>query len=486
MIGIRLPLCTCSSCLLVFFVASSSTGEVPHEQSARSDFSGERGDDSSGRTLVWPTQGWSRASPEQHGMDSAALAKAAEFVRDFNEGGMVQDSDGYYHPPKRADAFLVARHGVLVAESYWGSTNSTSMHTVESGTKSIGAALLMYAAKAGHFSVESNVSDFFPELKPLSPSAAVPPLQLKHLLSMAGGCNVSYYKDWTNKKTLAKLYPGMIQGPPGALGSVVPPGILKSPGSDFVYSMANPILAEGILAATTRTNSFAEFGATNLFPLLGINRSEWRWLGDREGLSQATGCSFHTARNYLKFAYLMLRKGTWEVDGTVQQLLDPSWVAEAGQPTPPTWGPCRFYSHFFWRKPLGRPGFPVPEDTFYMFGGGGQYAVIVPSLDLVVVSLFGGTRASFAPPPDIAAYKGREFFPSRHEEIVQYGDTPIGHWNFTFHEPQPTIKTRSPPGSTDLNHVACEGWPSNQSNHTLDLLSGMMQAVVAAVKVAQE
>ena len=291
------------------------------------------------------------------------------------------------------------------------------------------------------------------------------------------------YKNWTNKRSpeYQDLYPGMLQGPPGATASVTYRGILKPPGSDFHYSMPNPILAEGILAQSTNTASFAEYGAKALFPVLGIKRTEWRWLGDREGLSQPTGCSFHTAQNYLKFAYLMLRKGAWEVDGQVQQLLEPSWVAGAGEPTPADWGPCKYYSHLFWRKPLGRPGFPVPNDTYYMFGGGGQYAVIVPSLDLVVVSLFGGTRASFAPPPDIATYKGNEFFPSSEDEVVQYGSTPIGHWNFTFHEVQPTIKTRSAPGSTDLNHVACDGWPPDE-NRTLDLLSGMMQAVVAAVK----
>jgi CubicO group peptidase (beta-lactamase class C family) len=440
-----------------------------------------KSDDSTERTLIWPTQGWTKGDPEQHGMDSAALAKATQFVRDFNEGGTTADRDGYYHPPKRADAFLVARHGVLVAESYWGSTNRTSMHTVESGTKSIGATLLMHAAKAGHFSVETNVSDFFPGLRPLSAAAAEPKLRLKHLLSMAGGLNESYYRNWTNKRTVARLYPGMLQGPPGAIASVVGPGILKAPGSDFVYSMANPILAQGILEKTSGA-SFAKYADRTLFPILGIDRSEWRWLGDREGLSQSTGSSFHTARNYLKVAYLMLRKGTWDVAGKVEQLLERSWVDEAGEPTPASWGPCETYSHFFWRKALGRPGFPVPADTYYMFGGGGQYAVIVPSLDLVVVSLFGGSRASFAPPLDIATYKGRQYFPSADEEVVQYGNTPVGHWNFTFHEPQPSIKTRSPPGSTDLNHVSCSGWPPNRGNQSLDLLSGMMQAVVAAIR----
>ena len=141
--------------------------------------------------VPWPTHGWTKSTPERQGMDSSSLAKAVGFVKYFNEGGTTANSTGYYHPPKRADAFLVARHGRIVSESYWGSTNITSMHTMESGTKSIGAMLLMHAALTGHVSVETNVSDYFPGLKPLSTAAAVPPLQLKHLISMAGGLNVT-------------------------------------------------------------------------------------------------------------------------------------------------------------------------------------------------------------------------------------------------------------------------------------------------------
>ena len=60
--------------------------------------------------------------------------------------------------------------------------------------------------------------------------------------------------------------------------------------------------------------------ASHIFPLLGIETSEWRWLGDREGNSQADGGSFQTARNFAKLGYLMLRGGKWPVNGTVAQV----------------------------------------------------------------------------------------------------------------------------------------------------------------------
>jgi len=94
------------------------------------------------------------------------------------------------------------------------------------------------------------------------------------------------------------------------------------------------------------------------------------------------------------------------VNGTVTQLLDPDWVVGAARASPSDWTPCPYYSHFWWRKPLnsgafvGRKGAPVPADTYYAFGGIGQFAVIVPSLDLVVVSQKGGRDATLVPPAD--------------------------------------------------------------------------------------
>jgi len=75
-------------------------------------------------------------------------------------------------------------------------------------------------------------------------------------------------------------------------------------GSSFIYSFANPSIASGLLRATTGLSN-APYLDKHIFTLLGIGRQEWRWLGDREGNSQADGGSFHTARNFAKLAYLL-------------------------------------------------------------------------------------------------------------------------------------------------------------------------------------
>ena len=103
---------------------------------------------------------------------------------------------------------------------------------------------------------------------------------------------------------------GLRHGPPGAPESITAHGLLKQPGSDFTYSFANPALMTGILKQATG-DSYAGYCDKHIFPVLGISRNEWHWLGDREGDSQPDGGSFQTARNYAKAAYLMLNNGQW-------------------------------------------------------------------------------------------------------------------------------------------------------------------------------
>ena len=95
-------------------------------------------------------------------MNGTALLKAVEFVRDFNPG------------KPHADAFIVIRGGHIVAEEYWGGANASTIHDIASGTKSIGAIALAHAIHEGHFTVDTNVSKFFPDLKPLNADAVFP------------------------------------------------------------------------------------------------------------------------------------------------------------------------------------------------------------------------------------------------------------------------------------------------------------------------
>src|ERR1700729_4302527 len=64
---------------------------------------------------IWPTQQWQTSSPEEQGMDSAALAKLVEFgsSRSF-------------------DSLLIARHGKIVMDAYYAPYAAEIPHVINS------------------------------------------------------------------------------------------------------------------------------------------------------------------------------------------------------------------------------------------------------------------------------------------------------------------------------------------------------------------
>jgi CubicO group peptidase (beta-lactamase class C family) len=336
-------------------------------------------------------------------------------------GGGTKLANGSWAITRHSDALLVVRGGYVVHEEYWGTTTNTTLHDIESGGKSVASILLAHAMHhpqlSNNLSLNTEVSHYYPQLKPLNPGAAATPLLVAHCVHMAAGANVTPWQahspetpscfDWNEQ---------FRRGPPGQPDFVAEHGLSLKPGSQFVYSFSNTGLMSGVIKKATNM-SYADYGAATVFPKLGIREGSWRWLGDREGHTEGDGDSYHTAQNYARLAYLMLNGGEW--DG--EQLLDPVYVAGAvgGLKTPTEWSPCSLYSHFFWRKPLAG----VPKDAFYAWGGGGQFAVIVPSLDLLVVTLYGGILSRWDPPADIAAFNGTVHFPQVTDVISKTRDS---------------------------------------------------------------
>jgi CubicO group peptidase (beta-lactamase class C family) len=94
------------------------------------------------------------------------------------------------------------------------------------------------------------------------------------------------------------------------------------------------------------------------------------------------GYDLACARDWLRLGNLYLQDGVWLGRRILPpgftrfvSTLAPAWVAD-GKPV---------YGGFFWIN--GDGALPVPRNAYSMLGAGGQYTVIIPSHDLVVVRL---------------------------------------------------------------------------------------------------
>jgi len=111
---------------------------------------------------------------------------------------------------------------------------------------------------------------------------------------------------------------------------------------------------------------------------LSTTRFETDPFGNFLGQGYEVGC----ARDWARLGNLYLQDGVWNGE----RILPEGYVKFVSTPAP-AWVADKLpiYGAFFWINGLGQ--YPVPRDSYYMAGAGGQITMIVPSHDLVVVRI---------------------------------------------------------------------------------------------------
>jgi len=104
--------------------------------------------------------------------------------------------------------------------------------------------------------------------------------------------------------------------------------------------------------------------------LLGVDR-----FGDFILSSQV----YTNARDLARFGLLYLQNGTWHGE----RLLSQAWIDFVRTPAPATATSGNFYGGQWWLVPDTRTD--VPRDAYAAEGNRGQYVIVVPSRDLVIV-----------------------------------------------------------------------------------------------------
>jgi CubicO group peptidase (beta-lactamase class C family) len=85
------------------------------------------------------------------------------------------------------------------------------------------------------------------------------------------------------------------------------------------------------------------------------------------------------ARDLARFGLLYLNGGVWNGE----RLLSEQWIEFVRRPAPSTDNLGREYGGHWWLVPDDRDD--VPRDAFTTAGNRGQYVIVVPSHDLVIV-----------------------------------------------------------------------------------------------------
>ena len=188
-------------------------------------------------------------------------------------------------------------------------------------------------------------------------------ITIDHLLRMASG----RYTDTPGNRT-DPLYAG------GALveESATDWPLIYAPGTHFRYANNDTLMA--VKAVSDRHE---DFDPTEFFEAVGMNNTvaETDWAGDYILSSQV----WSTAEDLADLGELYLRDGVLE-DGT--RILPEGWATYVSTPSGPQPDGPFGYGAGWW---LMNKSEGVPPDTFAAFGNRGQYVVVVPSRNVVIV-----------------------------------------------------------------------------------------------------
>lgn len=270
---------------------------------------------------------------------------------------------------ERSVAYLVIHHDSLVYEAYWDGYSDSSLSNSFSMSKSVIGMLTGVAMKEGKIkSLDQTVGEFIPEYASNSKGK----LTLRNLITMSAALSWDEAYASLFSITTEAYYGKDLKGLMDRLE------VVGTPGVDYYYQGgATQLLAMVLMHATGK--NLSEYASEKLWKPLGAEHAaEWT-IDKEEGMEKASCCIYSNARDFAKLGALYLHLGNWKG----QQLIDSSFVMESVKPAPllDNGKPNSEYGYQWWISEVDG------EKIFYCRGILGQYIVVIPSKDIIMVRL---------------------------------------------------------------------------------------------------
>lgn len=328
--------------------------------------------------------GWTIATPDSVGMDGARLCgiEARLSLRSTEVHSVV-----------------VVRHGRLVFEQYftgvdqpWGHPEgrteftATTKHDMRSATKSVTSLLVGIAIDrkliAGS---DEPLARFFPEHRSVK-SAGWDAITLRHLLTMSSGIKWDEALAWNDPRN-DEPHLAFDADP---IGYVLAKPIAAPPDTLWTYNGGGTDLLGNIIEQVSG-KPLEAFARETLFQPLGITDLEWKAYKNGK-IAAASGLRLRP-RDAAKIGQLVLDRGRWKG----QQIVSAEWIAQSITPRFQAvgyFGGTLFYGYQWW---IGRSLAEGKEVRWAgAFGWGGQRIIVVPDLDLVMMT----TAAQYGQPKE--------------------------------------------------------------------------------------
>lgn len=267
-------------------------------------------------------------------------------------------SEGRYGEGTNTTAVVILQNDRQVAEWYAPGFGPETPQRTWSVAKSLAGTLVGAAVQRGEADVTARAA--IPDWSaPGDPRAAI---TLDQLMRMSSGLT----SDTAGNRTDAIYFGGV-----GVDEQVTTWPLIAAPGSRFRYANNDILLATQAISPT-----FAAHPPADLFQRLGMHRTyaETDWRGNYVLSSQV----WSTARDLARFGQLYANDGVWNGE----RILPEGWLEYVSTPAGPQPDGPQGYGATFW---LMNRSEGIPPDTISANGNRGQYVIIVPSRNIVIV-----------------------------------------------------------------------------------------------------
>lgn len=286
----------------------------------------------------------------------------------YNQTPLAADTLDYLKKYGTA-AFIVAQKGALVHEEYFAPYNAQSLTNAFSMAKTITTLQVGMAVKQGFIS--SFDAPLTEQIKEYAQDPRGQKATIAQLSAMKSGheWDESYYLP-LNMTT--DLYYGK-----NAESLVLSHGFERDPGTAYEYSSGSTqllgVFLKRALQAKEPELSISEHLSRSLWQPLGMENDAVYTLdrpGSEGGMERTYCCVFASARDFARVGQVLLQDGQWQG----KQLWDKAFVERMRQPDLQP-----YYGHSLWMD------WKYKHPFYLLQGHEGQYVIVVPSHDLVIV-----------------------------------------------------------------------------------------------------
>ncbi len=264
---------------------------------------------------------------------------------------------------------VVIKNDSLLYENYWDGYNDSSYSNSFSVAKSITSLLIGVAIKEGKInSVDEPVSNYLPEFG----EGLGAKLLIRHLLTMSSGSD--WDESYANPLSVTtESYYGT-----DLYKTATGVKIVREPGTYHSYKSGDTELL-GLILTRATGKSVSEYASDVLWKPLGAEHPA-KWSLDKKGGYEKSFCCFNTnARDFARIGQLMLDSGRWKGQAIIDSAYYIQSITACGIPDEGE-TPCDYYGYQWWIYP-NVPG------VFYARGILGQYVIVIPSKEIVIVRL---------------------------------------------------------------------------------------------------